>query len=104
MAVSTMISRTRAAEGTLAEDIDAANEVIHTVMISAMPNSIPLICAMKMAEIEMNSAVPSIFILHPIGKTKRVIRLSIRNFCSITWNVNGNAAAVEAVANAVSIG
>lgn len=94
IAVSTIINRTSAADGTGAEERDAANDVKVTVTISANSSFIPLIWAMKIADTEMNKAVPSMF-MTPIGRTNLVILLSILNFCSITWNVEGKAAALN---------
>lgn len=74
MAVNTTNRSTRAALGTDADDIEAAVDVNNTVTNSPKPNVMPLSCAINIDATDMNSAVPSIFILHPIGKTKRVIR------------------------------
>lgn len=83
IAVKTIMSKTSAADGTGAEDSDAANDVRVTVTISANSSFIPDICAMKIADTEINRAVPSIFII-PIGRTNLVILLSILSFCSKT--------------------
>lgn len=87
----TITSKTSAAEGIGATDNDAANDVKITVIISPIPNLIELIWAMKMADVATNNAVPSM-LRTPMGKMKRVIRLSTFNFCSIVWNVRGKAA------------
>lgn len=94
MADRTTNSNTNAALGTDADDIDAAVDVSKTVTISPKPKTIPLICAMNIEATAINSAVPSIFTLQPIGNTKRVIRESIRNFSFMIRNVIGNAAAL----------
>lgn len=93
MAVKTMMSRTRAADGTGAELDDAAKDVKITVTISPTPSRMPDIWAMKIADDEMNKAVPSIF-MTPMGRTNLVIRLSTLRRCSSAWNVVGNAAAL----------
>lgn len=64
IAVSTIIRRTKAAEGTGADDNEAANEVSVTVTISASPSDIPDIWAMKIADTEINKAVPSMFMIY----------------------------------------
>lgn len=51
----------------------------------------------------MNMAVPSIFILQPMGRTNLVILGSTLTLSSIRVKVTGRAAAVEAVANAVRV-
>lgn len=94
MADSTTNSNTNAALGTDADDIDAAVDVNNTVTNSPKPNVIPLICAIKIDATDMNNAVPSILMLQPIGRTKRVIRGSMRSFSFIQRNVIGNAAAL----------
>jgi hypothetical protein len=95
IAVNTIMRRTKAADGTGAEDSDAAKDVKVTVTISGSSSFMPDICAMKIALTEINKAVPSMF-MTPIGKTNLVILLSTRNFCSITWKVEGRAAALDA--------
>lgn len=83
MAVRTMIRSIKAADGIGADEQEAANDVNVTVMISAKPNCIPDICAMKIAEAPINRAVPSMF-MQPIGSTNRVILLSTLSFVSNT--------------------
>lgn len=87
----TITRSTRAADGIGATENDAANEVKITVIISPMPRLIELICAMKIADVAQNNAVPSM-LSTPMGSMNRVIRLSIFNFCSMAWNVRGRAA------------
>lgn len=53
IAVNTIIKRTNAAEGTEAEDMEAAVEVKNTVTIPANPSSMPLICAINIAATEI---------------------------------------------------
>lgn len=96
IAVRTMMRRTRAADGTGAEDIEAAKDVRTTVIISPTSSRMPDIWAMKMAEDEMKSAVPSIFIT-PMGSTNLVIRLSTFRRSSSAWKVVGSAAALVRV-------
>lgn len=95
MADRTTNNRTRAALGTDADDIEAAVDVNKTVTNSPNPRVIPLICAMNMEATEINSAVPSMLILQPIGRTNRVIRESIRSFSFMERNVIGSAAALS---------
>ena len=52
------------------------------------------ICAMKMAATASYNAVPSMLIVAPIGKTKRVTRQSIPLFSSKHRNVIGSVAAL----------
>lgn len=95
IACKTTNNNTKAADGTDADDIDAAVEHSSTVTNSPKPNVIPLICVMKIDATAMNNAVPSIFTLQPIGRTNRVIRVSIRSFSFIQRNVIGRAAALQ---------
>ncbi|KAI9577143.1 hypothetical protein GQX74_004905 [Glossina fuscipes] len=74
IAVSTTSNKTNAALGTEAELIEAAVEVSKTVTNSPKPKVIPLIWAINIEATEMKRAVPSILMLQPIGRTKRVIR------------------------------
>lgn len=83
IAVSTIINKTSAADGIGAEESEAAKDVKATVVISASSSFIPLICAMKIADAEINRAVPSMFIT-PIGRTNLVILLSTLARCSKT--------------------
>lgn len=94
IADKTTNNKTKAALGTDADDIEAAVEVNKTVTSSPIPSVIPLICAIKIEDTDINSAVPSIFILQPMGRTNRVMRGSIRNFSFMQRNVIGNAAAL----------
>lgn len=94
MAANTIIKSTKAADGTGAEESDAAKDVKVTVTISAHSSFIPDIWAMKIADAEMNKAVPSMFII-PNGSTNLVILLSTFSLCSITWIVEGKAAALD---------
>lgn len=48
-----------------------------------------------MLETAIKRAVPSMFVLQPIGKTNLVILGSTFNFSVIQWKVKGNAAALE---------
>jgi hypothetical protein len=89
-----MMSKTKAADGTGADDEEAANDVKITVTISPIPSLIPDICAMKIAEADIKSAVPSMF-MTPIGNTNLVILLSTLSFCSIVTIVVGRAAALN---------
>lgn len=86
---------TKAALGTDADDIDAAVEVSSTVTNSPKPNTMPDICAMNIDAIDMKSAVPSILMLQPIGRTNRVIRGSMRSLSFMQRNVIGRAAALQ---------
>uniref|UniRef100_A0A1B0C4R5 Uncharacterized protein n=1 Tax=Glossina palpalis gambiensis TaxID=67801 RepID=A0A1B0C4R5_9MUSC len=74
IAVSTTSNKTNAALGTEAELIEAAVDVSKTVTNSPKPKVIPLIWAINIEATEMKRAVPSILMLQPIGRTKRVIR------------------------------
>lgn len=58
---------------------------------------------MKIEAIAMNMAVPSMFMLQPMGRTNLVILGSTFTFSSINVKVTGRAAAVDAVANAVRV-
>jgi hypothetical protein len=95
IAVNTINNSTRAALGTLADDIDAAVDVKHTVTISANPSVMPLIWAMNTDATEMYRAVPSMLMLHPMGSTNRTMRLSMFNFSFIVSMVSGSAAALR---------
>lgn len=86
---------TSAADGTDDVDIEAANDKRQTAKISPILNSMPFIWAIKIDAIEIYKAVPSILILHPIGRTNFVILESMLTFVSSTRNVNGSAAALE---------
>lgn len=97
MAESTTSNRTRAALGTDADDIEAAVEVNSTVSSSPKPNVMPLICAIKIEATDMNSAVPSILMLQPIGSTNLVILESIRSSSFMLRNVIGSAAALRII-------
>lgn len=87
-------SRTRAALGTDADDIEAAVDVNNTVTNSPNPSVMPLICAMNIEATDINSAVPSMLMLQPIGRTNRVIRGSMRSLSFMERNVMGSAAAL----------
>lgn len=87
-------NRTRAALGTDADDMEAAVDVSKTVTNSPKPNVIPLIWAMNMEATDMKSAVPSMLMLQPIGRTNRVIRGSMRSLSFMERNVIGSAAAL----------
>lgn len=89
------MSSTNAALGTDADDIDATVDVNRTVTNSPNPNILPVICAMNIDATERKSAVPSILILHPMGRTNRVIRESMRNLSFMQGNVSGRAAALR---------
>lgn len=95
IAVRTTKSSTNAALGTDADDIDAAVDVNSTVTNSPKPNDMLAICAMNIDAIDIKSAVPSILMLIPIGKTNRVIRGSIPNLSFMQRNVIGSAAALR---------
>lgn len=95
MADKTTKSKTSAALGTDADDIDAAVDVNRIVINSPKPNVILAICAIKIDATDINNAVPSILTLHPIGNTNRVIRGSIRNLSFMQRNVIGSAAALQ---------
>lgn len=65
------------------------------VAYCAIPKEISFIWQMNTLATARKRAVPSMFMLHPIGRTKRVTRLSIRRGPSIARNVTGRAAALE---------
>lgn len=94
MALRTTNSRTSAALGTEADETEAAVDVRITVMISPKPRKIPFICAMNMLATATKSAVPSILILQPIGKTNLVTLGSTLSFSVIRRKVTGSAAAL----------
>lgn len=94
IACKTTNSNTKAALGTDAEDIDAAVEHNSTVTNSPNPNVMPLIWVINIDATAINSAVPSILTLHPIGNTNLVIRESMRSFSFMQRNVIGRAAAL----------
>ena len=62
---------------------------------SPMLNGCPTAWAMNTAATASYSAVPSIFIVAPIGRTKRVTRLSTWLFSSKQRNVTGKVAALR---------
>ena len=62
------------------------------VIICPKDKSIPFICAMKIGATASYRAVPSMLMVAPTGRTKRVIRLSTCRFSSRHWNVTGNVA------------
>lgn len=72
-----------------------------TINTSIIVKYFPLICAIKIDATASYSAVPSILIVAPIGRTKRVTRLSMPRFCSKQRNVIGRVAALDAVPSAV---
>lgn len=45
----------------------------------------------------MKRAVPSMLMLQPMGRTKRVMRGSMRSFSFMQRNVSGRAAALQAL-------
>lgn len=95
MADKTSIIIMSADDGTDDTDIEDVKESKHTVRISPVLKSIPFICAIKIDDTATITAVPSIFVLHPIGRTNFVTRGSIFIFSSITRNVIGSAAALK---------
>lgn len=97
MACRTTSNNTKAALGTEADDIEAAVAVSSTVANSPKPSVMPLICAINIDATDINSAVPSIFTLHPMGNTKRVILVSMRSFSFMQRNVIGSAAALKSI-------
>lgn len=94
MADRTTRRSTKAALGTDADDIEAAVEVSNTVTNSPNPNVMSDICAMNIDAVDMKSAVPSILMLQPIGRTNRVTRGSICSLSFMQRNVIGSAAAL----------
>lgn len=80
------------------------NDVAYmTVRISPNPRYIPFIWAMKIAAIATKSAVPSILMLQPIGRTNLRTRASMRNLLAINRYVTGNAAALKALVNTLNL-
>lgn len=69
-------------------------EAYITVMISPKPRTMPCICAMKMLATATNSAVPSMLMLQPIGRTNLVTLGSTRSLSVIRRKVTGSAAAL----------
>lgn len=81
--------------GTGGPDID--NNVVSTTIIINSPKlkEIPFNCVINIVATIINSAVPSVFIVAPIGRIKRVIRESTPKVFSITRNVSGNVAGLK---------
>lgn len=65
-----------------------------TVMISPNPRKIPFICAMNILATATKSAVPSMLMLQPIGRTNLVTLGSTLSFSVIRRKVTGSAAAL----------
>lgn len=65
-----------------------------TVIISPNPRKMPFIWAMKMLATATNIAVPSMLILHPMGRTNLVTLGSTLNLSVISRKVTGSAAAL----------
>lgn len=66
-----------------------------TVTISPNPKNIPFIWAMKTLAVATKSAVPSMLILQPIGRTNLVTRGSTLSLSVINRKVTGSAAALR---------
>lgn len=66
-----------------------------TVMIWPQSRLIPFIWAMKMAATASYSAVPSMLMVAPTGRTKRVTLLSMPRFSSKHRNVTGKVPALQ---------
>ena len=82
----------------------AAVAVIDIAMISPMFGLIPFIWAMKSAATASYSAVPSMLMVAPIGRTNLAILGSTLFFFSRTEIVTGRVAELDAVPNAVTRG
>ena len=67
-----------------------------------MLRSKPITWAMKMTATHSSKAVPSMFMVAPMGRTKLVTLLLTPAFFSTSWSVTGRVAAELLVENAVS--
>lgn len=94
MDCNTTWSRISEPLGILIPDIDVNVHVMHIVINCPVLNIIPLIFERNTDEIPRNTADPSVFILVPMGSTKRTILESIPRTFSVMRNVTGRVAAL----------
>ena len=79
----------------LAAPIDATVAVKLIIMYSTKVNDLSFICAINIGATASYSAVPSMFIVEPTGKTNLVTLESIFKFSSKHLNVTGKVAELD---------